>query len=466
MRRPSEPLSEEPLSFSIRSSREAALRVLDEHRITGMWVSDLLDRVFRESGLPAAEKGLATELSCGIVRRQATLDAVLKKLVARPVDQVEAALWSILRIGIYQIMLLDGIPLHAAVHETVDLCKRIGQMRWCGFVNGVLRAATRMRSDQIETSPSSSAIPLGGGRHRVLLKPVFADPKSQFTAYVAGAYSFPGWLVERWMQRFSKEQILELCDWFNSPPLLVIRANELKSTKEKLVAALSDAGVTFELVGNDSIVIRSSVRVDKLPGYEDGQFVVQDYSATQAAIRLSAKPGHRVWDVCAAPGGKTCHIAAMMNNEGQVVATDVRSDRLETVNQNAKRLGASIIRTQLVDEEGRRMPDGPFDAILVDVPCSNTGVLAKRPEARWRITPEGMRELARVQSQLLGKSLERLAVGGRLVYSTCSIEPSENEEIVRQVLKSFPGVELVEETNFIPGQPADGAYQALLIRKS
>ena len=425
------------------------------------WIEFFVKRGCRHRNVGSRRNWLAA--SCGDRQR---LTRCSRNSSRGPVDQVEAALWSILRIGVYQILLLDGIPAHAAVHETVDLCKRIGQMRWCGFVNGVLRAATRMRSEQIETVPSASAIPIGGGRHRVLLKPVFADPHSQFTPYVAGAFSFPGWLIERWTKRFSKPEILNLCDWFNSPPPLVIRANELKSTKETLMVALAEAGVETEPLGVDSIVIRSSVRVDKLPGYEDGQFVVQDYSATQAAIRLSPKPGERVWDVCAAPGGKTCHIAAMMNNEGYVLATDIRSDRLETVNQNAKRLGVSIIRTQLVDEDGRRLPDGPFDAILVDVPCSNSGVLAKRPEARWRITLEGMRELARVQSHLLAKSLERLSIGGRLVYSTCSIEPSENEEIVRQVLTSFPACELVEETSFIPGQPADGAYQALIIRRS
>lgn len=466
MRRPPEPLSEEPLSFSIRSSREAALRVLDEHRITGMWVSDLLDRVFRESGIAASERGLATELAFGIVRRQATLDAVLKNLVARPVDQVEAALWSILRIGVYQILLLDGVPLHAAVHETVELCKRIGQMRWCGFVNGVLRACSRLRTDQIVNAPSASGVPIGGGRHRELSKPVFPEPNAHFSAYIATAFSFPGWLIDRWMQRFSKSQILEICDWFNSPPQLVLRANELKTSKSELLELLVEAGIETELVGEDSIAIRGSHRIDKLPGYDEGRFVVQDYSAAQAAIRLSPKPGERVWDVCAAPGGKTCHIAAMMKNEGQILATDIRSDRLETVIQNADRLGVSIIQTQLVDEQGHRLPDGPFDAILVDVPCSNTGVLAKRPEARWRITPEGMRELAKVQTQLLHQALERLVPGGRLVYSTCSIEPSENSEIVRHVLAAFPDVNLVDETHFVPGQPADGAYQALMVRRA
>ena len=458
------PESDEPLSLSVRSSREAVLQVLEEHRVTGMWVTDLLDRVFQETGLPSSERGLAMELACGVVRRQGTLDAILKSLVARPASQVEVALWSILRIGVYQIMMLDGIPAHAAVHETVELCKRAGRMRWSGFVNGVLRGATRLATDEFLSVPSASAVPVDRDRHRKLVKPVFPEPNEDFPGYLATAYSFPHWLTDRWAKRYSREELIRICAWFNSPPPLLVRANPLRADREMILNLFREAGVTTRLLDSvDSIFVEGNVRVDKLPGFEEGLFTVQDFSASRAAIRLAPKPGQRVWDVCAAPGGKSCHLAAMMQNQGEILATDIRSDRLRIVDDNADRLGATIIRTQLVDEEGYRLPAGPFDAILVDVPCSNTGVLAKRPEARWRITEDGLRELSRVQANLLGRSLERLAPGGRLVYSTCSIEPSENEEIVRSVLKSFPNVRLDSEENFVPGQPTDGAYQALLV---
>lgn len=466
MLRPQEPEPEQPLSLAIRNARQAVLRVLDEHRVTGMWVSDLLDRVFRESNLPAGERGLAMELACGVVRRQATLDAILKTLIARPVDQVEPALWTILRIGVYQIVMLDGIPPHAAVHETVELCKRVGRIRWCGFVNGVLRGATRLATDQFDDQPSASSVPVGRGRHRKLAKPVFFEPNHDMAAYAAGAFSFPIWLIERWLKRFEASELLRICEWFNSPPPLVIRPNELRATPDALRESFTAAGIeTVAIDESGSLTIDGGVRIDKLPGYDQGWFVVQDYSASRAALRLAPQPGQRVWDVCAAPGGKTCHLAAMMRNEGQILATDIRSDRLEIVDQNTQRMGVSIVQTKLIDEQGFRLPPGPFDAILVDVPCSNTGVLFKRPEARWRITPDGLRELSHVQANLLGWSLERLAPGGRLVYSTCSIEPSENELIVRQVLDNFPAARLVEEEQFVPGRPADGAYQALIVKK-
>ena len=458
------PISDEPLSLSIRTAREAALRVLEEHRVSGMWVSDLLDRVFRESGLPTVERALATELAYGVVRRQATLDAILRTLIARPSDQVEVALWTILRLGIYQIMILDGIPAHAAVHETVELCKRAGRMRWSGFVNGVLRGATRLTTEEICDQPSASAVPVGVNRHRKLVKPVFFEPASDLPAYVASAYSMPLWLMERWAKRYQPSELIRLCEWFNTTPPLMIRVNAIRSSFDQVLNAFQSSGIiSHALEDTGSIIVENVSRVDQLPGYKDGWFVVQDYSASRAAIRLAPQPGQRVWDVCAAPGGKTCHLAAIMQNQGEILATDIRSDRLEIVRENADRLGVDIIRTQLVDEPGFRLPAGPFDAILIDVPCSNTGVLGKRPEARWRITPDGIEELKNIQSNLLGRGLERLTSGGRLVYSTCSIETAENEQIVRQVLKYFPDARLVEEEQFVPGRPGDGAYQALII---
>lgn len=464
MPRPQPPMSDEPLSLSIRSAREAALRVLEEHRVSGMWVSDLLDRVFRESRLPANDRGLATELACGVIRRQATLDAILKTLIARPMEQVEVALWTILRLGVYQIVILEGIPAHAAVHETVELCKRAGRMRWSGFVNGVLRATTRLVTNEFIDTPSDSAVPVSNGRHRRLTKPVFFDPALDMPAYISGAYSMPLWLIERWFKRFDAVELMRLCAWFNSPPVLLVRANTLRSSFEDLLKAFHDAGVSaHSLEGTESILIEGVSRIEQLPGYEQGWFVVQDFSATKAAARLAPKPGQSVWDVCAAPGGKSCHLAAIMQNEGRVLATDIRSDRLEIVNENARRLGATIVRTQLVDEEGNRLPPGPFDAILVDVPCSNTGVLSKRPEARWRITAEGIDALTNVQANLLGNALERLAPGGRLLYSTCSIDSAENRAIVERVLKHFHRAKLVEDEQFIPGRPGDGAYQALIV---
>jgi 16S rRNA (cytosine967-C5)-methyltransferase len=451
--------------LSVRTSREAAFVALEEFRNSGTWLGDVLDRLFRTASLPPRERGLATELACGVVRRFATLDAILRKLVARPLDQVEPPLLTILRLGVYQIALLDGVPQHASVHETVELTKRLGRMRWSGFVNGVLRGATRLIGGEIATEPSARTVPVSDGRFRQLTDDVFADPERDPVHYFADAFSIPFWLGERWSKRMDSAELFRLGAWFNAPGRTLLRVNRLRTTCETLLDALHQAGITARQVdGFDAVALDGASQIDRLPGYDDGWFAVQDLSAMRAAIRLAPQPGQNVWDICAAPGGKTCHLAELMNNTGRILATDVRAERLELVEENRARLGAGIVETQLIDEGGLHLPPGPFDAILVDVPCSNTGVLGKRPEARWRITPDGITELNHVQQRLLDAALDRLAPNGRVVYSTCSIEPEENNELVARVLARRPNVRLVEEEFFLPGQPADGGYQALLVR--
>lgn len=451
--------------LSVRTSREAAFAALEEFRNSGNWLSDVLDRLYRTASLPPRERGLATELACGVMRRMATLDAILGKLVARPLDQVEPPLLTILRLGVYQIALLDGVPPHASVHETVELTKRLGRMRWSGFVNGVLRGATRLITSESDSSPNPRGVPVADGRFRRLTADVFADPQHDPAHYFADAFSFPLWLGERWLKRVPAAELYRWGAWFNSPGRLVVRVNRLKTTTDALIAEFATAGVkATRIEGFEAIAPEGISQVERLPHFDDGWFAVQDLSAIHAAQRLAPKPGQRVWDVCAAPGGKTCHLAELMENSGQIIATDVRPERLRLVDENRLRLGADIIQTQLIGEDGSGLPDGPFDGILVDVPCSNTGVLGKRPEARWRITEGGITELNRIQERLLKMALERLAPGGRLVYSTCSIEPEENGNVVKRVIAGHPDVKLAEEQLFLPGQPSDGGYQALLIR--
>ena len=451
--------------LSVRTAREAAFVAIEEYLESGTWVNEVLDRTFRTASLPPIERGLATELACGVVRRLATLDSILSQLVARPLEKVEPSLLTILRLGIYQLALLDAVPPHAAVHETVELTKRLGRHQWSGFVNGVLRGGTRFITQDFDTKPSSRGVPMAADRYRRLVEPAFADPRSNPTGYFADAFSFPEWLAERWASRMQPAELFRLGAWFNSAGRLCLRVNRLRTTGDALLKEFAQAGIAAQHVaGTGSLLLEESRAIEKLPGYEEGWFAVQDVSASRAAERLAPQPGQRVWDVCAAPGGKSCHLAELMNNSGEVIATDIRPDRLAIIEENRQRMGASIIQTRLIGEDGSRLPDGPFDAILVDVPCSNTGVLGKRPEARWRITPTGILELNRVQERLLIAAIERLAPNGRLVYSTCSIEPEENGDLVRRVMSQRTDVKLAEEELFLPGQPTDGGYQALLVR--
>ena len=238
-----------------------------------------------------------------------------------------------------------------------------------------------------------------------------------------------------------------------------------KSWRHTFATLLQEANIKAHAGAQpEAIWLEETTFVQRLPGFREGLFAVQDESAIAAAALLAPRPGERVLDLCAAPGGKTTHLAALMKNEGRLLATDVDSDRLRRVEESCRRMGVSIVEVRVVPRDAIDLAGEMFDRILLDAPCSNTGVLGKRPEARWRLRFEDVDELALIQTRLLRAACERLVPGGRLVYATCSIEPEENRTVVDRILRDHPGIALLQEFHHIPGQPADGGYQALLQR--
>jgi 16S rRNA (cytosine967-C5)-methyltransferase len=448
------------------NARELAFVVLDEHQRTGKFAAALLDARLREGRFSGEDRRLATEIVYGIVRQQATLDALIEPHLQRPRHKIEDALWTFMQMGVYQLVFLTSVPDHAAVYETVDTAKRLGKPRWGGFLNGILRAVERNLTDAFLDHAAADAVPMTEGRYRQCQNPIFPNPETELGNYFAKAFSFPDWLIQRWLKRYPPEELTRLGFWFNTPTKTWLRVNTLKTTREQLLVALAEAGIRA-VAGNlpEAVRLEDSARIDQLPGFSEGWFLVQDFSAMQAARLLSPQPGQFVLDLCAAPGTKTTHLAELMNDRGTILATDVNADRLGRIEQNIRRLGLAIIQTQTIPEEGEDIPNGPFDAVLVDVPCSNTGVLGKRPEARRRLRPEDIVELFALQIRLLEAACKRLKSGGRLVYSTCSIEPGENNEVVGAILESCPEMKLLEEIEHVPGKPADGGYQALLCRR-
>jgi 16S rRNA (cytosine967-C5)-methyltransferase len=449
-----------------RTARGLAFEALDEHHRGGAFVAETLDRCFREFDTPANERRLATQLATGVLRRALTLDALIAARVERPRHRVENELWTLLQLGTFQLVLLDGLAPHAAIHATVELTKQMGRPQWTGFVNGVLRGMARMVSDDLGDAPAANALPLPGGRFRLFDQPVFPDPAAEPLGYVSAAFGLPRWLVDRWASRFDFDGLVRIGFWFDAPPTTTLRVNRLRTKREDLLAAFHAAGVAAEAGGHaEAVRLLDSIRVDALPGFEEGWFAVQDESAMTAADLLAPQPGERVLDLCAAPGTKTTHLAEWMQNTGTLLATDVDDRRLARVAENAVRLGHDVIETRLIANDPATIPAGPFDAILVDVPCSNTGVLGKRPEVRGRLSQRDFVELPALQQSLLIAALDRLAPGGRVVYSTCSIEPEENAGVVAAAIAERP-VTLVREIEHGPGAPADGAYQALLVRST
>ena len=463
------------------SPRALAHEVLLEQAETGGFAQDLLEDRWRRYDVPPADRRLVSELVFGTVRRRATVDAVLNAHLNRPLNDLEPGLRTLLRLGAYQLALASGIPPHAAVHETVGVAELVGAPRWTGLTNGVLRGVARsIYGDDDEARPADGpavdAVPLPGGGWRHLGTRVFPDPTYDRWRYFAAAFAFPRWMARRWTARLAPvaaglpgeaDELWELGFHFDRPPVPVLRVNPLRTDRESLLAALRGSGVAATAgAAPQAILLDETAAVTSLPGFAEGHFSVQDETAQRAAILLDPRPGERVLDLCAAPGTKSTHLAELSGDAAFVFAADVSAARLERVTENAARLGLRSVEVQSIAADCSDLERGPFDAALVDVPCSNTGVLGKRPEARWRVKASDLPAFAESQAALLSAALLRVRPGGRCVYSTCSVEPEENPAVVAAVLADprFADWRCVRSTLHRPGRPSDGGFQALLKR--
>jgi len=463
-------MNERPTSSFLGSNptaRSVAIQVLLGCRPGQAFVQELLDDALTRANLEANDRRLTTQLVYGVLRRRGTLDALLRPLITRQPHQVEPLIREILRLGAFQLALLTHIPPHAALHETVELAAQFDNARSKGFINGVLRALQRLLTEDAATGPAADSLPLEAGRYRRLAQPVLPDPTADPVQYVAAGFSLPPWMAERWLKLHGAEETRRLGFWFAGQPATWLRVNRLRTDRAAFLLALQAAGVAAEAGPvPDSVRLLESAGIRTLPGYAEGWFTVQNLSAQNACIALNPTPGSSVLDLCAAPGGKTTHLAELMNNQGQLTACDVDDQRLRTVEQLCQRLGIGIVATHMLGKPPVDPPAGPFDFVLADVPCSNTGVLGRRPEARWRLKPEDFRQMVPLQTRLLRQAAERVKPGGAVVYSTCSIEWQENRQIVDNVLRTMPTLTLEADETQAPGQPADGGYWARLRKRN
>lgn len=421
--------------------REIAARVLGRRPDSDEYTETLLERSLAPARLSPADRGLTQELVFGIVRWQATLDWLIdRKTTGR---KQKAALQDLLRLGLYQIFWLDRIPDHAAVHETVEQAKRGGYGAQAGFINAVLRGYLREADET----------------RRLLAELKITDP--------ALGYSHPDWLVTRWQKQFGAAATTQLLETNNTPPQTYARLNSLRADAAKLVAAWREEGVDYDFVTRDwtgenlAFELKSHPPLATLESFRQGWFYIQDPSTLLAVRELRPQTGESILDLCAAPGGKTTFIAQLMKNEGRIVAHDNVPDRLKLIQENVARLGVTNVEvTSTLDPR-----PATFDRILVDAPCSNTGVLRRRVDLRWRIQPDEITRLRATQLDLLQKSAGGLRPGGTLVYSTCSLEPEENSALVQEFLATQPGFKLERERQLLPFvDGVDGAYVARLVK--
>ncbi len=447
-----------PLRWTARS---AALYILMQARKKEAFVQDLLDAAFRDVPLSAVDRGLATQLVYGVFRRRGTLDGLLRHVVSRPPREVEPLLWEALRLGVFQLVYLSRIPAYSALNETVELAVDFGAPRAKGFLNGSLRALTRLLTDETIAEPGPNAIPMAPGEFRRLTERAFPDPAVRPVEYASVGLSLPDWLVRRWLARWSWDEVIRLGFWFADQPRLWLRINITRISREDYLAKL--AASTIPATAGDhpqAVAVDASVPIRELPGYADGWLVVQDPSAMLVASALNPQPGWRILDLCAAPGGKATHLAELANDQARIVACDRDAKRLEPLTATIARLGLNNI--EVITLKDNDDPPGAFDAALVDVPCSNTGVLGRRPEARWRLSEKEIARLVPLQTRLLARACRHVKPGGVIVYSTCSIEPEENANVIAAALQADKRLRLEAEQWSTPGQPADGGYWARL----
>lgn len=406
---------------------------------------ELLQRVDEGSAhagelIRATDPPLVRELVYGVLRRRLTLDTFHDAFGSRAAAELDAPLLQAVRLGLYQLVFLDGVPAHAAVDQTVSAIPLASHRSYTnGLLRGFLRGARRVTPDRDR----------GGARpiHRFerpgravffFNRDVFADPEGEPARYLAQVHSHPEFLVARWLERLGEEATVARLVAGNEPPTLVLRPRLDRLDAEQLVARLREESVPAGLVE----------RAGRAPGvsvapplralfasatWKRGLCSVQDLRQREAVEILDPRPGELIWDACAAPGGKTTQIAEQLGDESVLIASDASATRLKQVAENLERqqLGGRVRVEQhdLLSEPRPTFapPDG-FDAILIDAPCSNSAVLDRRPEARWRISAESLAGLSELQGRMIGKARELLAPGGRLIYSVCSFEPEEGEQ--------------------------------------
>jgi 16S rRNA (cytosine967-C5)-methyltransferase len=431
---------------------------------------DLLDHELERTGFSRRDRDLTTELVYGMLRRRGTLDCVIDAVSDLPLRKIQPRVLDVLRCGAYQLLFLDKVPPRAAVNEAVRIAKRVSSKGAAGFVNACLRALSRDIVGKTEEPGDHPrrALPLGDGGYCRLKRSVLPDPSRSLAVYLAAAWSHPEWLVRRWIQRFGEETTRALCAQNNVTLPIVLRVNRMRSTREELTDELvGEEGRWARPQGTDHVMVSHGGSLGDLAPLREGRCTVQGIAASAAAPLLDPQPGERVLDLCAAPGSKACQLAELAENQARVVAVDISPGRLLQVRENVRRLGLSGVQPVAADGTAcGRLFRQPFDAALVDVPCSNTGVLARRVESRWRLTEARLQELAELQGRLLAAAAAVVRPGGRLVYSTCSLETEENEAVVEGLCRRTGAWDLAEQRLFLPPETRDdGGYVALLCQK-
>lgn len=432
-------------------ARELALKILykieEENGYSNLILDEYLEK--ERKNLTIKDISLISEIVYGTITWKLTIDTILQEHSNIKLNKISKWIKNILRMGIYQIIFLDKIPKSAAVNESVNLCKKYGY-KSINFVNAILR--------KVEKSDYEKLKKIENNFERI-----------------SKQYSMPCWIVESLINQYGLEKAEEICKNSNVKPKTTIRVNTLKLTIEELEQKLEEKQIAYERARiPDFLYLKNIKNISNLDLFKEGLFTIQDEGAGEIGYVLNPKPEETVLDACSAPGGKTTHLAELMKNDGNIVAWDIHEHRVKLVEENAKRLGISIVQTQVKDASiYQEKYKERFDKILLDVPCMGLGVLKRKPDIKWQKTNEDVIEIGKVQANLLKVCSNYLKPDGELVYSTCSILKEENEEIIEKVIKleeveinGKNSLEIVEKRTILPDENTDGFFICKIKKKA
>lgn len=394
-------------------ARNLAYKVLFDIEKNQNYSNMAINKHFKDCNLDGRDRGFATEIIYGVVENKIYLDYIIDKLSKIKTNKLNIKVKILLRMGIYQILFLDSVSDYAAVNETVNLTKKLDN-RSSGFVNAVLRNVIRQ-------------------------KETIGEVKIKDTVdNLSTKYSYDKSIIRNWISHFGKAFTEDLLEANSEKPSLYLRVNTLKTTREELIKSLEEQEVSCEKVPflEEAIKVNNLKNIENNELYKKGLFTVQDVSSMLVAKVLNPKENSEVLDVCSAPGGKTTHIATLMNNTGKVVSRDIYEHKIKLIQNSVRRLGLKNVEVQLFDALALDKESvDKFDYVLADVPCSGLGIIRRKPEIKYK-TKDEFKELPKLQKQILQNAAKYVKVGGTLVYSTCTVQDNENIEVVESFLQS------------------------------
>lgn len=435
----------------IDKTREIALKILYKIDKEQAYSNIVLNEEIKQNRKNLKEKdiGLISEIVYGVTTWRLTLDEIIKKHSKIKLKKISPWILNILRMGIYQIIFLDKIPKSAAVNESVNLGKRYGHSSSSNFVNAILRKVEKVDYEE------------------------FFQIEDKIEK-ISKTTSMPEWIIKELARNNSIEEVEQICKNSNLKPQITIRVNTLKITKKDFIKKLEEQNIEYqeinvkESLAEDFLILSKVKNIENVDLFKNGYFTIQDISAGLTAKILDPKPNELVLDSCSAPGGKTTYMAELMKNQGNIEAWDIHEHRTKLVEQNAKRLGIDIIKTQIKDASiyDEKLEE-KFDKILLDVPCLGIGVIKRKPDIKWQRKIEDIQEITEIQKSILKNCSKYLKPGGDLVYSTCSILKEENEDVISNFLDNNTNFEIDKNRiiNIVPDEEKDGFFICKLHKK-